>query len=72
MADEEARDKGKDKEPSNVMLPFSEDQLAFLQVLLEEQVPPPISGKGKEPVKKSINGTEKPTNEVEYSGENVA
>ena len=40
---------------------------------MEERVPPPpSSGKGKEPAKKPTNGTEKPTNEVEYSGENLA
>ena len=73
MADKEVGDKSKDKESSNVTPPFSENQVAFLRTLLEERVPPPpSSGKDKEPAKKPTNRTKKPTNEAEYSGENVA
>ena len=42
MADRDTDDKGKDKELSNVTMPFSEEQITFLLTLvLEEQVPLP-------------------------------
>ena len=52
MADKN-EEKGKD--PLNNAALFSEEQVAFLRTLLEEQ---PQSGKGKEPAKKLTNKTE--------------
>ena len=72
MVEKDAGDKGKEKEPSNVTPPFSEEQVAFLRTLLEERVPPPVADKGKGPAKRLTNESEKPTNDTEKPGEDIA
>ena len=72
MAQKGAANKGKDKEPANVIPPFLEEQVTFIRTLLDsERVPPPVMDKRKGPSKELTKGTENPTNESEFSGENV-
>lgn len=46
--------------------------MTFLHTLLEERVPPPVVYKGKGPAKRLTNELEKPTNDTEKPGEDIA
>ena len=61
ISNENGDNNGKDKGPRDRSPPFSEEQLAFLRSLVDER---DLSGKGKEPAKKS-------TKEADKQGERI-
>ena len=69
MVEKDAKDKGKEKKSSNITPPFSDKQVVFLRMLLEERMSSLMADKGKGSAKKLTMKVEEPTNNTENSGE---